>query len=373
MLIACGLDAADAEILGSSAGEAVTLVDDLSGVVAQLRTAPEATLLVLGPDLSAAQVPRFTTLARAACPDAVVVLLRPHLNRLERHAALQTGVDAVLLSGDLAAAGRDCRDLLAARAECGRGRIVTVFAAKGGCGKTTIAINLAVALAEDPARRVALVDLDLRTGDVAATLGLTPEPAQHFWQTGDGDVLPPVTPFLPRLDCVLAPARPGQAERLEAEGVDGLLSALTRTYDVVVVDTPATFSRPVVSALDRSDHTVLVTTPERPALQSLRRTLDTIDLLGHRRDTRHVVFNRSDSGVGITADDVERMLRDADRRSRAVEPGRRRVDQHLYPADGVEPGPPGQLRHPRFRPGAAGFPRRRVPVRSRGRDDVTRT
>jgi pilus assembly protein CpaE len=108
---------------------------------------------------------------------------------------------------------------------------------------------------------------------------------------------------------VLAPVRPGEAERLEVDGVDGLLSALTRDYDVVVVDTPATFSRPVVTALDRSDDTVLVTTPERPALQSLRRTLDTIDLLGHRRDTRHVVFNRSDSLVGITAADVERTLR----------------------------------------------------------------
>jgi pilus assembly protein CpaE len=309
VLIACGLHSADADVLGGSAGETVVVVDDLSGLVARLRGAPEATLLVLGPELPAAQVSRFTALTRAACPAAVIVLLRPHANRLERHTALQTRIDAVLLSGDLAAAGRDCRDLLTARAECGRGRIVTVFAAKGGCGKTTIAINLAVALSEDPVRRVALVDLDLRTGDIAATLGLTPRPAPDSWLTEDGDVYSPVTPLLPRLDCVLAPVGPGDAERLEADGVDGLLSALTRTYDVVVVDTPATFSRPVVSALDRSDHTVLVTTPERPALQSLRRTLDTIDLLGHRRDSRHVVFNRSDSGVGITAADVERMLR----------------------------------------------------------------
>jgi pilus assembly protein CpaE len=235
------------------------------------------------------------------------VLLRPYLNRLERHAALRMGIDAVLLSGDIAAAGRACRDLLNARAECGRGQVVTVFAAKGGCGKTTIAVNLAVALAEDPARRVALVDLDLRNGDLAVTLGLPPR--ETVDPIEDDDLSAVVTPLLPRLDCVPAPARPGAADRLEVTGVDGLLSALTRRYDVVVVDTPATFSRPVVSALDRSDHTVLVTTPERPALQSLRRTLDTIDLLGHRRDTRHVVFNRSDSGVGITADDVERMLR----------------------------------------------------------------
>ena len=218
------------------------------------------------------------------------------------------------------------------------------------------------------------MDLDLRNGDVAATLGVDARAGRCFprWLRAVR-YCRRSSPFLPRLDCVLAPVRPGAAEGLEVEGVDGLLSALTRTYDVVVVDTAATFTRPVVSALDRSDHTVLVTTPERPALQSLRRTLDMIDLLGHRRDSRHVVFNRSDSGVGITAGDVERTAADSDRRERALEPRRRRLDQHLYSADGVEPGPPGQLRHPRFRLGAAGFPRRRVPARSRGRDDVTRT
>jgi len=309
VLIACGLHVADADALGSSAGEAVTLVDDLASLVSRLRTAPEAALLVLGPDVPGAQVPRFSSLARATCPDAVIVLLRHQVNRLERRAALQADVDAVLLSGDIGAAGRDCRDLLAARAECGRGRLVTVFAAKGGCGKTTIAINLAVALAQDPDCRVALVDLDLRTGDVAATLGLTPSTVPDPRVAGDGRVPPSITPLLPRLDCVLAPVRPGAAEGLEADGVDALLSALTRSYDVVVVDTAVTFTRPVVSALDRSDSTVLVTTPERPALQSLRRTLDTLDLLGHRRDSRHVVINRSDSGLGLTAEDVERLLR----------------------------------------------------------------
>jgi MinD-like ATPase involved in chromosome partitioning or flagellar assembly len=304
VLIACGVAAADADVLAEAAGTTVAAADDLAGVLTHLRSTDEQPLLVLGPRLHAGQTGRYAALARAACPYVVVVQLRSHVNRLERQVSIQLGVDAVVLAGDLEAAGRTCRDLLAARAECGLGQVVTVFAAKGGCGKTTIAVNIAVALAADPARRVALVDLDLRHGDLSATLGLPPgEPVEP-----DG-LSAVVVPLLPRLDCVPAPVRPGEAERLEVEGVDGLLSALTRRYDVVVVDTPATFSRPVVSALDRSDHTVLVTTPERPALQSLRRTLDTIDLLGHRRDTRHVVFNRSDSGVGITADDVERTLR----------------------------------------------------------------
>jgi MinD-like ATPase involved in chromosome partitioning or flagellar assembly len=309
MLIACGLSAHDRESLSASAGTTVTLFDDLSAVLHHLLSTPEETVLILGPELPAHEAAHYAARSRSARTDAVVVLLRAGANRLERSAAHRAGVDVVLSSSDLAAAGRACGDILLTRAEQGHGRMVTVFAAKGGCGKTTIAVNLALALAAHGSRRVALVDLDLHQGDIAATLGLPSERTLAAGTSRDGDVRAMVSPLRPGLDCILAPVRPGEAERLEGEGVDETLSALTRRYDVVVVDTPGTFTRPVLSALDRSDHHILVTTPERPALQSLRRTLDTIDLLGHRRDSRHVVFNRSDSGVGITAQDVERMLR----------------------------------------------------------------
>ena len=49
-----------------------------------------------------------------------------------------------------------------------------MFAAKGGCGKTTLAINLAVALARQSAGRVCIVDLDLSFGDVAISVQLAP-------------------------------------------------------------------------------------------------------------------------------------------------------------------------------------------------------
>ena len=143
VLIACGLPAADADAFGTSANEAVTLVDDL----AELRrptadrprgAPPGARPRPSGRSGAALHAPwrgRPVRTPWSSCSGRISTGSSGTLR-------LQTGVDAVLLSGDLAAAGRDCRDLLAARAECGRGQIVTVFAAKGGCGKTTIAINL---------------------------------------------------------------------------------------------------------------------------------------------------------------------------------------------------------------------------------------
>src|SRR5690606_25380990 len=55
-----------------------------------------------------------------------------------------------------------------------KGRIITVFSAKGGAGKSTVAVNLAVALARRAETRVALVDLDLELGSLAAMLQVKP-------------------------------------------------------------------------------------------------------------------------------------------------------------------------------------------------------
>ena len=80
-------------------------------------------------------------------------------------------------------------------------------------------------------------------------------------------------------------------------------------FDYVVVDTPAQFSEHVLTAMDASAHHVLLTTPDVPALKNLRVTLDMLDLLSYPRQIRSIVLNRSDSKVGLSLDDVERVLR----------------------------------------------------------------
>jgi len=194
------------------------------------------------------------------------------------------------------------------------GQIITVFAAKGGCGKTTLATNLAVVLHDGGARRVCLVDLDLESGDIASTLGLIParslaDAIPYAGELNAGYVASLMTPFRVGVDCLLAPAAPGDFSRIPVALVTELLALLPTVYDYIVVDTPARFSPYVLAALDVADHQVLLTTPERPALQSLRLTLDVLDLLPYDRGSRLIVFNRSDSDTGLTARDVEAMIK----------------------------------------------------------------
>src|SRR5664279_2965361 len=54
------------------------------------------------------------------------------------------------------------------------GKVISVFSGKGGVGKTTLAVNLAVALSRRPETRVAIVDADLQFGDVALFMNLLP-------------------------------------------------------------------------------------------------------------------------------------------------------------------------------------------------------
>ncbi|MEJ2340408.1 MAG: AAA family ATPase [Gemmatimonadales bacterium] len=55
-----------------------------------------------------------------------------------------------------------------------RGRILHLFSPKGGCGATTITVNLAIALASEKAGRALIVDLDPELGDAALLLGVEP-------------------------------------------------------------------------------------------------------------------------------------------------------------------------------------------------------
>ena len=190
-----------------------------------------------------------------------------------------------------------------------------MFAAKGGCGKTTLATNLAVALAAGGARRVGLLDLDLAFGDVAIMLQLVPERSIAD-AVGLGDQLDETSvpgaahPVRGRAwtRCWRRPARPRPSGSPRAWSAD-LIRLARGMFDFLVVDTPPQFTDHVLTALDASHVHVLLTTPDIPALKNLRITLDMFDLLDLPKQSRLVVLNRSDAKVGLTATDIERVIR----------------------------------------------------------------
>ncbi|HEY2306935.1 MAG TPA: P-loop NTPase [Streptosporangiaceae bacterium] len=301
-------------------------VENLRAAAQVLSNDPDETLVVIGPETPAAEALSFASGLRLSRPHVGVVLVRDRVDVDLLTLALQSGVREVVPLNDPAALNAACRrsrdvsERLAATtpAEAGEpardGQIVTVFAAKGGCGKTTLATNLGVALARDTGHRVCIVDLDLAFGDVAISMQLDPARtivdalpmAGHLDTAGAASLL---TRYGPGLEMLLAPVAPGDAEKVPPALVGELLTVLRGMFDYVVVDTPAQFSEHVLTAMDNSAHHVLLTTPDVPALKNLRVTLDMLDLLSYPRNIRSVVVNRADSKVGLSSEDVERAVR----------------------------------------------------------------
>jgi pilus assembly protein CpaE len=240
--------------------------------------------------------------------------------------ALQSGVREVVQTGDhvaLAAACRRSRDVswrILATTTTERsgqtvdGKIITVFTAKGGVGKTMLSINLGVVLSQRGANKVCVVDLDLASGDVAISLLLDPvrtiadavPMTGHIDTTGAASLL---TRYRPGLEMLLAPVTPGDAEKIPPSLVGELLAVLRTMFDYVVVDTPPQLNEHVLTALDASAHHVLVTNPDVPSLKNLRVVLDVLDMLSFPANIRSIVLNRAEPKLRLSDEDVERVIR----------------------------------------------------------------
>lgn len=321
MPILCEPASSAGELLSGIDGE-VRRADTLAAAAKLLDGDPHEILVIIGPRAVTGDALAFAASLRLARPAVGVILARREVDVTLLMRALQSGVRDVVQVGDDAAMAAACRRsyevtrrMLAPPTgeEATPGQIVTVFGAKGGCGKTAVAVNLGIALAIQGVR-VCVVDLDLAFGDVAISVQLDPlrtildalPMAGHLDESGAASLL---TRYQPGLEMLLAPVTPGDAEKIPPRLVGELLAVLRRMYDFVVVDTPPQFSEHVLTAMDVSSHLVLLTTPDVTALKSLRVTLEMLDMLSYPRQIRSVVINRADSKVGISADQVRKVVR----------------------------------------------------------------
>ena len=280
-------------------------------------------LVVIGPDIDLDSACSLAEEERIARPELGVILLRHRLDVTVLALALRSGVREVVAADDQNAIAEAVRrsnaltaQLLGSSANTGgrEGKIVTVFSAKGGVGKTTVSTNLATYLASTGARTV-LVDLDLMFGDVAISLQLQPPGSVRDLVAMSGHldaqgVESVVTRHEPSgLDVIAAPPDPADAERVPSHVVVELLRVARANYDYIIVDTPPSFTEHVLAAFDLSDLTVLVATLDIPAVKNLRIAINTLDTLGASKDSRTIVLNRADAKVGLRADDVEAALK----------------------------------------------------------------
>jgi pilus assembly protein CpaE len=195
------------------------------------------------------------------------------------------------------------------------GQVVAVFSPKGGVGRTTIAVNFAVAAASELGQKTVLVDGSFQFGDVGVLLNLNPKNksiADLVPELEAGGEPESIDTFVINhssgVRVLLAPPSPEMAEMITPAGVRKILEALRATNDLVVVDCTANFSDTTLAILDAADVILTALTLEITSIKNIRLFLEVADQLGYEGSKIKLILNRADSTLGIRVADVEHSI-----------------------------------------------------------------
>jgi pilus assembly protein CpaE len=190
-------------------------------------------------------------------------------------------------------------------------RVYAFFGAKGGVGTTTIAYNVAAAMAAQ-GFRVALIDGSLQFGDVRSLLRVTDDvpsivqlPTTHVQR---GDLEQVMYRDKSGVEVLLAPPRIEMAEMVTPRDVERLLSLMRRVYNVVIIDTATTVDDMVLAYLDASDMLVQVVAFEWTALQRTRAMSQTLAAINYPAEKIRYVVNRANSNAGLPREAITESL-----------------------------------------------------------------
>lgn len=195
-----------------------------------------------------------------------------------------------------------------------QGKLITVFSPKGGTGRSTIAVNLAIALQGLGDYKVALVDANLQFGDVAVLLNLqaTRSIADLVPQIKDldSDMLASVlTPHSSGVKALLAPSRPELADLVAPEHLKAIVQQLLTLFDFVIVDTWTSLHDLVLGILDISDRILLITTPDIPAIKNAKLFFEVTDALQYPEERAMLIVNMADRRGAINVRDIETSIK----------------------------------------------------------------
>jgi pilus assembly protein CpaE len=193
------------------------------------------------------------------------------------------------------------------------GTVVTIFGAKGGIGKTTIATNLATALHRETRQSVALVDMDTRFGDVAIMMDIPVDRniadlARRLDQVDRTTIRDYLVPHASGVGILPAPSHPGDWNVVTPDHVEQVVRLLAQTHDFVILDTPGTFNEMVAAALEMATVVLLVTSMDVASIKDTVLALNMLRSWSFPREKVKLAINHANVANSVKEKDVVRTL-----------------------------------------------------------------
>jgi pilus assembly protein CpaE len=190
-------------------------------------------------------------------------------------------------------------------------RVFSIFAPKGGVGKTTVAFNLAVAMGQ-LGQKTVLIDGSVQFGDLRSLLKVPHDapsildlPTDRIAESDLSDVL---WRDPSGIDILLAPPRIEMAEMITPRDLDKILSLLRRVYSSIVIDMSSQINDINLAFLDAADTIVEIVTYDSTTIHNTIAMADTFRSIGYPASKVRYLVNRADSAGGISADDLNKAL-----------------------------------------------------------------
>jgi pilus assembly protein CpaE len=192
------------------------------------------------------------------------------------------------------------------------GKAIAFLSAKGGCGATTLACHVAVALSRLN-QRVLLADLDVNTGMVAFLMKSTSPYSVvdalnnvHRLDASYWKAL--VSNGIPGLEVIAAPTSMAAKHEPKPEEIRQVLGFARKQYQWTVADAGRGIGASTMTAIESADEACLVTTPEIPALHQTRQIVQRLLDVGYKQERLRLIVNRVPKRLGIRPEELPKML-----------------------------------------------------------------
>jgi pilus assembly protein CpaE len=204
--------------------------------------------------------------------------------------------------------------VMAATKRPGR-RMIAVYSPKGGVGTTTVAVNVALAVAARDPDGVAIVDLTAMGGHVATHLDMRPKlTIADLLRDSQGLISPEIlrSTYLQRhergVQVLAGSPSPATQPLMSGEEAARILDAVLTAIPTVIIDLGSHLDDRVMASLEAADDIVVVVTPDFPALKSVHAFFEFMGEAASRAAEPTVVVNEVYALQTLTPVDIENAL-----------------------------------------------------------------